>query len=415
MAHVLAVALVVLAACGSTSAPAPASRPAPAVSSPGPLTTLHAGVACYDCHVNDSKDLDNNKCIACHQHQPLALHIRAGKGLHASAVVRGKPCQACHLEHRGASADILGWKSMTGGRDGFDHDLTGWPLDGAHRDKGCDSCHANGYVGTDRLCASCHPTNPHAFTRREMQACDRCHTTSAWAPPRPQVQLMFNHNDRRDARMPLLGKHLEVACATCHPAGRFGLTPPTSPVACEGCHQTPHAGHLFGTVQCDHCHSPTMPFKQIAFDHSERTKFDLGRHDKLACMQCHTTKQGSTKLDRACEQCHAARSPHKNRFDAFGKPPACAKCHSPGFTASGPRSKWPVNVFDHGKHTPFKLTGRHANIPCAACHRVGGPVKFEKLAPASECMSCHEHRKAHVNAAHPDGQFTNAQCSDCHK
>ena len=45
-------------------------------SSPGPLTSSHAALdakdRCNDCHVGDSKELANDKCLKCHDHQDLA-------------------------------------------------------------------------------------------------------------------------------------------------------------------------------------------------------------------------------------------------------------------------------------------------------------------------------------------------------
>src|SRR5882724_12852243 len=73
-------------------------------SSPGPLTHSHAALDakdhCNDCHVGDSKELSNDKCLGCHDHQNLGARITAGKGLHASVLVKGKKCESCHHEHK---------------------------------------------------------------------------------------------------------------------------------------------------------------------------------------------------------------------------------------------------------------------------------------------------------------------------
>ena len=45
--------------------------------------------------------VDNDKCLGCHDHNDLQDRIDAGKGFHASAMVKGKACQTCHLEHKG--------------------------------------------------------------------------------------------------------------------------------------------------------------------------------------------------------------------------------------------------------------------------------------------------------------------------
>src|SRR5262249_22127158 len=152
--------LVIVAACSSPRPPTPPPIPPlpPLVlTSPGPLLAGHGTAVCRDCHPDNKKEIHNALCLGCHQHQALAARIAAGKGFHASRAVKGQSCAACHLDHRGASYDPTGWANV-GGRDAFDHALSGWALDGAHRTVECEKCHrttdANGvttYMGTDRL------------------------------------------------------------------------------------------------------------------------------------------------------------------------------------------------------------------------------------------------------------------------
>ncbi|HET9621292.1 MAG TPA: hypothetical protein VFP84_08000 [Kofleriaceae bacterium] len=395
-------------------------------SSPGPLTTSHAALDakdhCNDCHVGDSKELSNDKCLGCHDHQNLGSRISAGKGFHASALVKGKKCESCHHEHKGRVYDLMGWSSVKGGEKQFDHELTGWPLKGKHAATECKDCHKlttekqglRRYMGTDRLCGSCHQKDqPHKLVRKDMLACERCHNETVWKPAKASPQ--FNHDDRKDAGMPLLGSHRDVACTKCHIKNVFKL-PFAKPDSCgnAGCHQSPHDGHLFGTRACEWCHSPTFKtLKNIqVFDHTERTRFDLGAaHKKLKCEQCHTKALGEAKPSRACEQCHAKDNRHGDRFSQFGSPaPKCETCHPSG----GP--KWTPNNFDHGKHTKFKLAFKHAEQSCRGCHRGSSPSDFEKFTfdPNKECMSCHQHAKVHRDDEHPTGKYKNSECLNCH-
>src|SRR6476469_2782199 len=143
------VALVAIVACRSAQSPAPAPAPTKTAAihrtatSPGPLAAGHAGVddpaGCISWHVGNTTAVDANKCLACHR--DLAMRTAAGKGLHASAIVRGKPCEAGHGDHRGRGFDLTWWPSLHGGRDGFDHQLTGWPLVGVHAAESCSECH----------------------------------------------------------------------------------------------------------------------------------------------------------------------------------------------------------------------------------------------------------------------------------
>jgi len=402
--------VLAVAACGANDAQTVA---VPTVlSSPGPLIQGHHELddlgACNRCHVDNSAELDANKCIACHT--LLGNRIAQAKGLHASPIARGKPCQICHADHRGRGFDPMGWRSLRGGRDGFDHDQTGWPLDGAHHTTACGNCHAardaqglDLYIGTDKLCGTCHGS-PHNFANRALEACARCHSARAWQPP--LVELRFNHDDRKDARMPLLGAHRAVECSACHERGLFNLGLAT-PSRCENCHDNPHVGQLFRKPDCDRCHSPTFKtFEKTTFDHTEYTRFDLGGHKALPCARCHPASLGTTKPAMACETCHADRSPHAKRFAQFGSPPACAKCHPTSF-GSPPRPKWRLADFDHAKNTKFPLIGKHSEIACRECHGTG-PVTFAKLDISKGCMGCHTHENVH------DKKYTNQQCTQCH-
>jgi len=397
-------------------------------SSPGPLAQSHASLdsqqQCMSCHINDSKDLSNDKCLDCHDHNDLRDRIKSGKGFHASSIVSGKKCWSCHLDHKGRGYDIMGWKSVQGAEKGFNHDLTGWPLNGKHAQTDCAECHKNRnkqglkiYMGTDKLCGAsgCHNDDqPHKFERRDMLACERCHSESVWKPAKSPANQKFNHDDRKDAGMPLFGSHKDVACAKCHPKSVFNL-PAAKPDGCgnNGCHESPHNGHLFGKRDCEWCHSPTFKtLKQQNFDHSEKTKFDLGpAHRSIPCYNCHTKALGEGKPTGACEQCHSKDSHHGDRFQQFGDPPKCGICHPSG----GP--KFTPKVFNHDGRTNFKLTGKHADVPCRACHRGKSPSDFERLTDlisgkgVADCMGCHQHTNVH------DKKFKNNECtrSGCHE
>jgi hypothetical protein len=397
-------------------------------SSPGPLTSSHAAFdtqdKCNDCHVNGTREVSSQKCLDCHDHKDLAGRINAGKGFHATADVKGKKCEACHHEHKGRSYDLMGWVSIKGGQKAFDHDKTGWPLNGKHVSTDCNDCHKSTnkqglrvFMGTDSLCGAsgCHLRDqPHKFERKDMLRCERCHGESVWKPQKRILQ--FNHDDRRDAGMPILGSHKDVPCTKCHQKAVFNL-PFDKPDSCgnSGCHQSPHTNHLFGAKPCEWCHSPTfktlkqqynrdMPF----FDHSERTKFDLGAHKKLKCYDCHKKDLGEARPVGKCEQCHAKDNKHGDRFEAFGKPlPKCSTCH--------PTTGWKPTAFNHSNNTKFALSGKHGDVTCRKCHRGKGPADFENFNGQTGCKECHEHKKVHADAENPNGKYNTTQCLGCHK
>jgi Cytochrome c7 and related cytochrome c/Class III cytochrome C family len=398
---------------------------------PGDLSFSHASLddpaRCNDCHVDGTKDLSNDKCLNCHDHNNLRDRINTGKGFHSSAVVKGKKCETCHVEHKGKRYDLRGWQNVAGGEKNFDHANAGWKLNGKHATTDCDGCHKKSdkqglkvFMGNDRLCGSCHlKESPHKFlpTEKDKLACERCHGESVWKPAKKDSQMQFNHDDRKDASMPLLGSHKDVACEKCHPKSVFKL-PFQKPDNCgnAGCHTSPHDGHLFGIRPCEWCHSPTFKtLKEQNFDHTANTKFDLGpAHKKIKCYDCHTKAIGERKPDGACEICHAKDSHHEDRFKEFGTPPKCNVCHPSG----GP--KFVPNAFNHGAHTRFKLEFKHSEISCRACHRGGSPSEFEDFRELIDskgktaCMGCHAHAKVHSDPEHPNGKYKNSQCLQCH-
>jgi hypothetical protein len=381
-------------------------------SSPGPLSTSHAGQdgpdSCNQCH-DGGREVSRNKCLDCHDHSDMKARINSGKGFHASSLVRGKACESCHLEHKGKGYDIMGWRTVKGGQTGFDHELAGWALKGKHAAIDCAACHKNQnrqglklYLGEDRLCGSCHKDDqPHKFERRDMMECARCHGESVWKPGRSSPD--FDHDNRQDALMPLVGSHEDVSCGKCHPRSVFNL-PQDKPDFCGNCHKSPHDGHLFGKKDCQWCHSPAYGSNDtFKFDHDAKTKFDLGTsHSKLDCYGCHSKKMGEKKPGGACEAsgCHADDNKHGERFAQFGSPPACAVCH--------PSSIWKPTAFQHGARTGFELKARHAEVACRSCHRGKGPADFEKLPPRNKCMSCHQHKNAHK------GEYRDSKCLACH-
>lgn len=117
-------------------------------------------------------------------------------------------------------------------RSGFDHFTTGWPLDGAHRNTDCESCHVAGiFKGTPRQCTACHnraglvrATAPPANHIRSTTQCEFCHSVTSWAAIR-----QVDHTQ-------VLG-----SCQSCHNGIiATGKTPDHIPASnqCELCHNT---------------------------------------------------------------------------------------------------------------------------------------------------------------------------------
>lgn len=169
-----------------------------AQASPGKLSAAHAMLAanCASCHTA-GKVIDNNKCISCHgdnklllERQPTAFHGMIGN------------CSSCHIEHRGADANLrvmdhealasIGEKIIGDGKKSFSLDKSLMPADhplvsGLVAKLDCASCHSTkdkhvGMMGTN--CASCHAATQWTIPKFQHPGvlstnCSSCHQ----APP----------------------------------------------------------------------------------------------------------------------------------------------------------------------------------------------------------------------------------------
>ncbi|MEK7380703.1 MAG: cytochrome c3 family protein [Gemmatimonadota bacterium] len=279
-------------------------------------------------------------------------------------------------------------------------------------DAACQDCHREiGWLKTERRglhareagvrCSSCHPD--HAGTDFRLVA---------WTAD------SITRFDHRRAGYLLDGAHREVKCEGCHrqsnrvgPAARMAPAG-TEPIwwtgletSCASCHEDVHQGGVEGA--CVDCHTTGAWAPAPRFDHT-RTDYPLtGRHQKVACRQCHAVSADQVAAARGdlnpvfarlqfaeCSGCH--RDSHQGRLGS-----ACADCHvTTGF------AERPAGGFDHAR-TRYPLEGRHRSVGCAACHGTGN----RRPNPAfTSCASCH--RDAHDSAATVPSRVRD--CAACH-
>lgn len=342
---------------------------------PGPVIQGHAKLEgeCTQCHSPFQKRSQNIKCLDCHK--KVAADIDTGKGFHGRREgLRQMKCKRCHTEHIGRKADIIQLDEET-----FDHRLTDFSLEGAHRRVRCEGCHRpqKKYRDAPGTCLGCHrDDDPHLG--RLGKICSKCHNQQAWKKGR------FDHG--KQTKFALKGKHRNVKCNGCHPNQRYKNTPLTC-VSCHGLDD--YHGGEFGK-KCGSCHAAD-DWKKARFDHGKATRFPLkGRHAPLECKACHTGPLYKKKLKRDCIACHREDDDHKGGFG-----PKCESCHTP--------LKWSRVTFDHKKDTKFALRGKHSRLECRACHR--GNAFEEKL--GKRCFSCHRPDDVHKGQ---EGE----KCERCH-
>ena len=374
-------------------------RPAPGFvhdSTRYPLTGRHRDVACVKCHVSAPAGAARAGAAAIpavFSPVPHAECANCHRDPHGGRL--GTACARCHT--------TAGFTTFTTGT--FDHEHTRYPLRGAHQSVRCDLCHdfRPGAALRDRpfaTCAGCHSPDPHAGTATvagKVVDCAACHTVAGFTP------ATYTVAQHATTRFALLGRHQTVPCAGCHvretnPAARRALGAAgvrlRPPLQCTGCHEDPHEGHENALGDCVTCHLETgfRPSTVDATAHG-RYRFALtGAHRAVPCAGCHKdlARPGVRPLlfaaGTACRDCHT--DPHGGQFaDTAGARPAraCTDCH--GTDAFRPAR------FDHDRDAGFSLTGGHAAVPCARCHRsapvAGGRTVTRYRGTPRACEACH--------------------------
>lgn len=373
--------------------------------SPGELAKVHAhleGMAnCTQCHTLGAK-VSNDKCLACHTEIKKRLVETAG--FHASSKVRGKDCVICHSDHYGRNYDIVHLQ-----KEKFDHNDTGYKLEGKHAGKVCRDCHKQEniadvqlkkkqetYLGLNDLCLTCHDD----FHQKTLSVnCLNCHTAEAFKPV-----TNFNH---AKAKYQLRGKHTEVVCEKCHfKSVRNGKDYQQFTGLqfqnCVSCHQDPHEDK-FGQ-KCSQCHVEES-FKTVRstsqFDHSKTGFLLAGLHARVACKSCHKQSITAPVKHEKCMNCH--KDYHNNQFRKNEISPDCSECHDEnGFAQS---------LFTIEKHnrSGFRIEGAHLATPCFECHRKDKEWNFRGI--GEKCVDCHKNIHQNlIDVKYYPGQ----RCENCH-
>ena len=340
---------------------------------PGKVVKAHAKYEhdCNKCHQVMDRGSQKSLCLDCHK--KVAKDIKLGRGFHGKyKSVNSQTCKSCHIEHAGRDADIIKLDKHL-----FKHRYTDFPLEDAHANLNCKSCHQAGkkYRDTPSQCYICHKKNPH--NGKLGKQCSKCHSQSLW------TEISFNHN-KTDFR--LTGAHDKVSCNSCHINNRYKNTPKT----CFSCHGVDDVHQGRNGNKCQKCHN-TRSWKKLQFDHNKNTKFKLlGRHAEIDCKSCHPKNPYKVKIKQDCFSCHKKDDEHKGNYGE-----KCNTCHG--------TARWSKVIFDHNRDTRYHLTGKHQKVQCIACHK--GNI-YKNKAP-KECASCHRLDDVHK-------EQSDKNCQKCH-
>jgi hypothetical protein len=358
------------------------------------LNGAHKKVECKECHkeeIRDGKkfvkyaDIAHSNCFNCH------------KDVHHGDF--GTNCKSCHNEdsfHKISASTS------------FNHNVTGFKLEGKHDEINCKKCHDSGNSTfqefakkKDITCANCHKD---IHEGKFGTDCKSCHNQTSFLLKKAAKLDKFDH-DKTDYK--LEGKHIEVDCRTCH---KKDLTDALPHKTCMDCHSDKHNGD-FDTKKslypdCATCHkveafSPSF----FTIEQHNTTKFKLdGAHLAQPCFTCHLKadkKWVFSNLGTECVSCHT--DIHKDIIDNkyYGEN-SCVTCHT--------TESWQAVTFNHDS-TGYKLVGAHQKASCGGCHidKTLTHVRQAFRGLKSQCSLCHE--DAHGNQFAKRG-ITN--CEKCH-
>jgi len=205
-----------------------------------PLTGAHVNLQCIACHAGGYQNIPTD-CYTCHQQDydslPDPNHVQDNFS---------HECTQCHT--------TAAWVPAT-----YDHNLSQFPLTGAHLSVPCNSCHANGFDNTPTDCYACHVDDYNNSSDPDHQAmgfpteCQLCHNTNAWQP------ATWDHDAQY---FPIFtGRH----------QGRWST--------CADCHLNPND---FAAFECIFCHEHNQP------DTDGRHIGVPGyQYNSQACYSCH--------------------------------------------------------------------------------------------------------------------------------
>jgi hypothetical protein len=148
---------------------------------------------------------------------------------------------------------------------------------------------------------------------------------------------------------------------------------------------------------------------QRGFDHG-RTGFALeGKHRAVDCAKCHDPRRVADPAVRAVVE----KQPRRKTF--LGQPQACASCHFDEHRGQlgtdckrcHTEAAWkPARGFDHAR-TEFPLTGKHARVDCAKCHKPEPRAAAGVPATVTPPVNANSFLKVKGLAF--------ARCTDCHR
>ena len=281
-----------------------------------PLTGQHTQLNCRLCHPTLVFTDAGTECNDCHTdiHQATA----------------GQECARCHTTFSWLVTNITEI-----------HQMSRFPLLGAHRTADCIDCHlSESLVRFDVIgvnCIDCHredyqgTSDPAHAEAGFSEDCTSCHPVNA---------LSWDGAGFIHSFFPLTEGHAVPDCNDCHTPGSYaGLSPD-----CYSCHQADyvatsnpvHSTMGFPTT-CNTCHDLTPGWTPAKFTEHDSQSFPIysGKHkgEWSSCSECHPNPADYSQF--TCLSCHEHNktdmdNEHRGENGYSYNSAACLDCHPRG-------------------------------------------------------------------------------------
>ena len=205
------------------------------------LTGSHQTLTCTQCHLNNQLTDLPRACYGCHEND-----YNAATDPNHVANNFNHDCSECHSTNF--------WHPAT-----FDHNLTKFPLTGAHKGRACKDCHRQGYDGISTECYSCHQedynstSDPNHTTAQFPVQCENCHNTNKWDESTLNHDAQFfpiysgehrgEWNNCTDCHVDP-SNYKKFECINCHSHGKNSM---------DGEHDDVN-GYQYVSTRCYECH-----------------------------------------------------------------------------------------------------------------------------------------------------------------
>ena len=268
------------------------------------LTGQHTEVSCRQCHSSLVFSEAKKECNECH----IDVH----------QATTGLDCERCHTPVSWLVNNITEI-----------HQMSRFPLLGAHRTADCIDCHKSETLVRFDVpgvnCIDCHrevymaTKNPDHIESGFPEDCSQCHPINGFE----WTGTGFNHS-----LFPLTNGHSGLECTKCHTTGNYYDADPD----CYSCHQSKYNN----TTNPNHQVMGFPPTCKICHDTKGWSPASFKQHDVLfpiysgshngkwdSCSECHPDLNNYAVFD--CKTCHANAHEGRNYTNA-----QCYDCHKRG-------------------------------------------------------------------------------------